>query len=254
MIKNISKKLQKGQPTIGTWLQIPSPDVAEILGRAGYDWVAVDLEHGCFGRQSLPDIFRALELGGTVPLARVARCHPNDIKQALDSGAQGLILPMIETAPQLEKGIASAHYPPHGGRGVGYSRANLFGQNFDNYVSTTGSQVFIVAQIEHIRAVDNLDDILSTDRLDAIMIGPYDLSGSMGITGDFSNPEFKEVMATVLAKARQHNIPSGVHIVQPDEELLTRKIREGYQFIAYGTDAVFLYNGAKCPRMHKTTD
>ena len=247
MIDSILTKLKNGAPTIGTWMQISSPDVAEILGEAGYDWVAVDLEHGGFSMPVLKDIFRALELGGTVPLARVAQCHPKDIKQALDAGAHGIILPMIESKAQLEKSISWAYYPPKGTRGVGYSRANLFGKNFDNYIEKFSSKILVVAQIENINAVHNLDDILSVGDLDAIMVGPYDLSGSMGLTAQFAHPDYLRVLDTILQKAKDNNVPMGLHIVQPDKELLTAKIAEGYQFIAYGIDAVFLYNSTARP-------
>ena len=248
MTNTILKKLKNGEPTIGTWLQIPSPDVAEIIGNAGYDWVVVDLEHGGFSKLVLKDIFRALELNNnTVPLVRVAQTHPKDIKQALDAGAQGVILPMIESKAQLEDGISWSYYPPKGTRGVGYSRANLFGENFDEYIEKFSSKILIVAQIEQINAVTNLDDILSVSDLDAIMVGPYDLSGSMGITGQFDHPDFIKAMDDIFQKARHHAIPMGLHIVQTDKELLKNKIKQGYQFIAYGIDAVFLYNTSKNP-------
>jgi len=247
MINTILKKLKNGEHTIGSWLQISSPDVAEILGNAGYDWVAVDLEHGGFSQSVIKDIFRALELNNTVPIARVAQCSPQNIKEALDAGAQGIILPMIENKEQLENGISWSYYPPKGKRGVGYSRANLFGRNFNEYVESFSSKVFIVAQIEHIDAVENLDDILSVNGLDAIMVGPYDLSGSMGITAQFDHPDFINTMDAIYKKAKQHAIPMGLHIVQPDKKLLKEKIKQGYQFIAYGIDAVFLYNASKNP-------
>ena len=249
MIKTIKDNLKDGKPTIGTWLQISSPDVAEILGKAGYDWVAVDLEHGGFPRSVLKDIFRALELNDTVPLARVAQTHPKDIKQALDAGAQGIILPMIESKAQLEDGISWSYYPPKGTRGVGYCRANLFGENFDEYIKKFSSKVLIVAQIEHINAIANLDDILSVSDLDAIMVGPYDLSGSMGVTGQFDHPDFIRTLDDIFQKARHHAIPMGLHIVQPDKKLLADKIKQGYQLIAYGIDAVFLYNAAQNPKL-----
>ncbi len=247
MITTILAKLQEGAPAIGTWMQISSPDVAEILGDAGYDWVAVDLEHGGFARSVLKDIFRALELKNTVPLARVAQCSQQNIKEALDAGAHGIILPMIENRAQLEKGISWAYYPPEGTRGVGYSRANLFGKNFDEYIEKFTSKVFIVAQIEHINAVKNLDEILSVNNLDAIMVGPYDLSGSMGITAQFEHPDFIRILDEISQKSRKHKIPMGLHIVQPDKMLLQDKIKQGYQFIAYGIDAVFLYNASDNP-------
>lgn len=251
MIKTIRDNLKNGKPTIGSWMQIPNTSVAEIMGHAGYDWVAVDLEHGAFSRQILPDIFRALELGGTLPIARVAQCSPQNIKEALDAGAHGIILPMIESKAQLEDSISWSYYPPKGTRGVGYSRANLFGENFDEYVKKFSSKVLIVAQIEHINAVANLDTILSASDLDAIMVGPYDLSGSMGITAQLSHPEFIKILDDIFQKARHHAIPMGLHIVQPDKELLVDKIKQGYQFIAYGIDAVFLYNASKNPYNHR---
>ena len=247
MTNTILKKLQNGDHTIGTWLQISSPDVAEILGNAGYDWVAVDLEHGGFSRSILKDIFRALELNHTIPIARVAQCSQQNIKEALDAGAQGIILPMIENKSQLEDGISWSYFPPRGTRGVGYSRANLFGKKIDEYVQNFRSKVLIVAQIEHINAVQNLEEILSVKGLDAIMVGPYDLSGSMGITSQFDHPDFISTLDDICKKAKQYSIPMGLHIVQPDEELLEEKIKQGYQFIAYGIDAVFLYNAAQNP-------
>ena len=108
MVSNIRTKLQEGKTTIGSWMQIPNSSMAEIMGQAGYDWVAVDLEHAAFSRHFLGDVFRALELGGTAPFARVARAHHVDIKQALDSGAQGIIFPMIETGEQLVEAISFA--------------------------------------------------------------------------------------------------------------------------------------------------
>ena len=244
MLENIKQKLKSGEPTIGSWMQIPNSSVAEIMGKAGYDWVAVDMEHGHFSNAILPDICRALELGGTVPFCRVAQCGPKEIKQALDAGARGIILPMIETADQLEKGIAWSYYPPQGVRGVGYGRANLFGKEFEKNLKVS-SDICIVAQIEHIRAVENLDLILTVEGLDAIFIGPYDLSGSVDLTGQFEDPRFLDVMDTVDQKAREYHVPMGIHVVQPDENELKKTISKGYQFIAYGIDAVFLVNAAQ---------
>ena len=247
-ISKIKEALKSGQPSIGSWMQIPNTSVAEIMGDAGYDWVAVDLEHGCFSQEILPDVFRALELGGTSPFARVAQSHPTDIKQALDAGAQGLILPMVESKKQLEEAIAWSYYPPRGKRGVGYSRASAFGKKLHSYIQHKSSNIIIVAQIEHIKAVQDLDNILSVELLDAIMVGPYDLSGSMGLTAQFEHPEYLQTVETIVEKAKSYQVPMGLHIVQPDNRLLQEKVRQGYQFIAFGTDAVFLYNAAECPK------
>jgi len=246
-VKDIKKKLKKGYPTIGSWMQLPDTSVAEIMGNSGYDWIAVDLEHGGFSRLILPDIFRSLLIGGTVPFARVAQTNPNDIKQALDAGAQGLILPMIKSGKQLEEAISNALYPPKGNRGIGYCRANLFGKDFDSYFENS-KDILLVAQIEHFQAVSSLDEILSVEGLDAIMVGPYDLSGSMDLTGQFENPQFLETMELIAAKASEYKVPMGAHIVQPDKHILESKVLEGHQFIAYGIDSVFLYNSSEKPK------
>lgn len=230
-------------------MQIPNASVAEIMGKAGYDWVAVDLEHGHFSPQILPDIFRALKLGDTAPFARIAQCDPKDIKQALDAGARGIIIPMVESAAQLQRGIEWAFYPPKGFRGVGYSRANLFGKSFESHLEESLKNTLIVAQIEHIRAVDSLDSILSVEGLDAIMVGPYDLSGSMDLTGRFDEPQFVEVMDLISQKARKHDVPMGLHVVKPVKRELEAAIAGGYQFIAYGIDAVFLWETAERPTL-----
>ena len=242
--------MRDGGATVGTWLQFPSADVAETLGSAGYDWVAVDMEHGAFNRALLPDIFRAVALGGAAPFARLAEAEMRPIKDALDSGAAGLIFPMIESRAQLDRAINWALYPDAGGgRGVGYCRANLYGRDFDAYREGPARDVLLVAQIEHIRAVDALDEILSHPRLDAIMVGPYDLSGSMGLTGQFDHPSFIGAMERISAACARNGMIMGTHVVQPEPERLARCIADGYRFIAYGIDAVFLMRGSARPRL-----
>ena len=132
-IQNIRQRLRSGGHSIGSWIQIPHGSVAEIMGQAGYDWVAVDLEHGSISVQQLPGLFRALELGGTLPLVRLAQGHPKDCKQALDAGAGGVIVPAVESAAQLNQVRDACRWPPTGTRGVGFSRANLFGKHFEAY-------------------------------------------------------------------------------------------------------------------------
>ena len=237
-IHDIRAKLAKDEPTIGTWLQLPSADVAELMARAGYDWVAVDMEHGSFGRTGLPDIFRAIQCGGAAPFARLPIASKTAIKAALEAGAQGLIFPMIESREQLDL---------RENRGVGFCRANAFGRDFDAYMRDTAPRIFLVAQIEHIRAVEELDTILSQPRLDAIMVGPYDLSGSMGLTGQFDHPDFKAVMARIHEACRRHHARMGLHVVQPDPEELRRQVAAGCRFIAYGIDSVFLWQAAARP-------
>jgi 2-dehydro-3-deoxyglucarate aldolase len=248
IIKIIRNKLENNQVSIGTWQQIPHASISEILGQAGYDWVAVDMEHGSISVNQLPDLFRAIELGGTLPLARIAESTPKDCKQALDAGAGGIIAPMIENAEQLKMVRNACCWPPIGTRGVGFSRANLFGYNFDSYKEEAKSPL-LIAQIEHINAIKSLEEILKVEGLDAIIIGPYDLSASMGITGEFDSPEFINIMENIMGLCKKHSIPCGDHIVQPDQKLLEKRAQQGYSFIAFGTDGVFLLNSSQNPNM-----
>ena len=243
-IRLIRQSLQEGKPSIGSWMQIPHPSIAEIMGQAGYDWVAVDMEHGAIAIHQLPDLFRALELGNTLPIARLAHGQPKDCKQALDAGAGGVIVPMVESAAQLTQVRDASCWPPTGTRGMGFSRANLFGKHFDAYIEEAQSPL-LVAMIEHVRAVDNLPEILQVSGLDAIMIGPYDLSASMGLTAKFDSPEFMETMDRIHMLSSRYRIPCGVHVVMPDAAALQQRVTQGYRFIAYSIDAVFLAGAAE---------
>jgi len=228
-------------------MQIPHASVAEIMGQAGYDWVAVDMEHGAIGAHQLPDLFRALELGGTLPMVRVARGDITDCKHALDAGAGGIIVPMVESAAQLEAVRAACQWPPAGTRGVGFSRANLFGKYFEAYREEAQAPL-LVAMIEHVRAVENLESILAVAGLDALLVGPYDLSASMGRTARFDDPAFLAAIARVLESARARGIACGIHVVAPSPAQLDARIAEGYRFLAYSIDAVFLIHSSKRER------
>lgn len=245
-INKIRKKLKENEVSIGSWMQFNSPDVAEIMGQAGYDWIAVDLEHGSISHSNLPNIFRAIELGSTLPIARIAEGTLSNCKQALDAGAGGVIAPMIMEAEQLEKVINWCCWPPKGIRGVGYSRANLYGKHFDSYKKEARIPL-VIAQIEHIKAVDNLESILGVDGLDAIIIGPYDLSASMGLTGELEHPDVIQACKRVIVTSKRMGIPSGLHLVSPDKKKLEYAIKDGYCFIAYSLDGVFLSENAINP-------
>ena len=247
-IKSIRNKLQHGQVSAGTWQQIPHASISEILGQSGYDWVVVDLEHGSISVEQLPNLFRAIELGDTLPLARIAEATAKDCKLALDAGAGGIIVPMIENAEQLVKIRNACCWPPSGTRGVGFSRSNLYGKHFDEY-KAEAQLPLLIAQIEHINAVNNLAEILQVKGLDAIIVGPYDLSASMGLTAEFDNKKFISVINRIITLCKKYNIPCGDHIVHPDPDLLATRIEQGFRFIAYGTDGVFFYTSSISPRL-----
>jgi 2-dehydro-3-deoxyglucarate aldolase len=236
-------RLKQGEAVIGAWMQIPHPSIAEIMGQCGYDWVALDLEHGAMSTHQLPDVLRALELGGALALARLAEGSVLACKQALDAGAAGVIVPMIESAAQLSAVRAACRWPPAGSRGVGFSRANLFGKRFETYMTEAQSPL-LVAMIEHAHAVEALADILAVEGLDAVLVGPYDLSASMGLTGRFDEPRCVRTMEAIKARCAEAQVPCGIHVVTPDPQVLAARLGEGYRFVAYGTDALFLMKGA----------
>ena len=243
---DLRSRLAADTPIVGTWIQIPSADYAEIIGNAGYDWAAVDLEHGAVSRSQLPDIFRALELGGTVPFSRIANPDPSLCQQSLDAGAAGVILPRIEGAKQLESLVSACKWPPDGRRGVGFSRANLYGTFFEQY-KAEAARPFVVAQIESAIAVHSIDEIVQVDGVDAFMIGPYDLSASLGCTGQLTNEIVRSAISTIISSCQRFRKPSGFHVVEPSPKLLSQAVADGHRFIAYGTDAKFFSLGLANP-------
>ncbi len=244
IIKKIRKKLLSNKQSVGSWIQIPDSSIAEIIGQMDFDWVAIDMEHGSISINQLPDIFRALEIGDTLPLVRVAQGKEKDCQQALDAGASGLIIPAVNNAEELKKIINYSKWPPAGKRGVGFSRANIYGLKFENYKLESKAPI-IVAMIEDLEAVNNLESILSVDGLDAIFIGPYDLSASMGIMGEFLNPKFKEISNKILKLSKKYNVSAGIHIVEPTATEVTKITKQGYQFIGCGMDTIMIRNSAK---------
>lgn len=245
-IKHVRTKLKSKQVSMGSWMQIPNSSLAEIMGDAGYDWVAIDLEHGGINHTQLADLFRAIELKQSLSLVRLAEGTTKDCKQALDAGAGGVIVPMVETSEQLRNIKLQCCWPPSGRRGVGFSRANLFGKYFKNYMDEA-QQPLLVAMIETHKGLENLKDILSVEGLDAILVGPYDLSASLGVLGDFDSPKFKSALQEIIKQTQEKNIGLGIHVVQPDPQVLKKRIAEGFNFVAYSIDSVFLVEASQNP-------
>ena len=234
--------LSSGVVSKGGWMQIPSPEIAEILGNSDFEWVTIDLEHGSIDISDLPSIFRALELNDTLPLVRISENNTSQAVRAVEAGAGGIIIPKLEHAGQAEEIYQCINYPPRGKRGVGYNRGNCYGVNFD---SELADEPLIVGIIETKAGVDHLDmtlkgHLLEDNRIDAIIVGPYDLSADLGMTGDFNNPKFKEAIKHIRETCKKRNVGVGYHIVQPNTHELSAKIDEGYTFIPYGCDVTML--------------
>jgi 2-keto-3-deoxy-L-rhamnonate aldolase RhmA len=247
LAEKIKQKLKNKQPSIGTWMTMAHPSIAEILAMSGYEWVVVDTEHSAMDVSEVLHMLIAVKQRGAVPLVRLAGIDPIQAKAVLDSGAAGVIVPMVNTKADAELAVSMTKFPPMGKRGVGLARAQGYGMNFDDYVSRNNEDSLLIVQIEHIDAVNNIDEILSVPGIDGTFIGPYDLSLSLGIPGQLSHPKVTEAKEKVLKAALQKGLIAGVHIVQPataaDE--CSAAIKEGYTFIALGADNLFLRDGAK---------
>lgn len=244
-MNKLKQQLKKGKVSMGAWLQIGHPACAEILASAGYDWVCVDLEHAPIDISMMTNIFTAIERHQCIPIVRVPENDTLWIRRCLDAGAQGIIVPLVNTAEEAEKAVRATKYPPEGIRGIGYCRANKYGADFDAYIKTANQEIAVILQIEHIEAINNLEEILNVKGVDAVFIGPLDLSGSMGITGELENPHFKKALAKFTSLCKKHRIPAGLHIIKHDEKNIKIALKNGYQFIALGLDTVFLRNSAE---------
>jgi len=226
--------------SLGTWLQIGHPAIAEILANVGYDWICVDMEHGTIDLESMTHVFRAIEANGSVPVVRLPKNDPIWISRSLDAGAMGLIIPMVNSVEEIEHVIRCAKYPPRGERGYGYSRANMYGMKFEEYIKSANNEIAIIAQIEHKNGIENLDAIMQVPDLDAVFIGPLDLSGSYGKTGQLDCPEMRDALKRYLDACKKHGKCAGTHIVRSDDDSVKRAIKQGYRLIALGVDGVFL--------------
>lgn len=247
-LQYVRDSLSSGSLSIGTWMQIQSPEIAEILSSNGFDWVAIDLEHGCFSLGQLPNLFRSIELNKVLPLVRLPSHDIIIARQSLDAGAGGIIVPNVTSIQPLLSLCQASRWPPFGSRGVGYCRANLYGRNFDHYLANESQAPLLVAMLEHVDCLSNLDEILSFSHLDAVFIGPYDLSASLGSPGNFQNAAFLNSLQIIEEKSKKFNVPLGFHVVKPDPVLFRSIVDSGYKFIAYSIDSFFL-NELKPPKL-----
>jgi 2-dehydro-3-deoxyglucarate aldolase len=233
-------KLRGGELVIGSWLQFGYPQLAEMMVGAGFDYLVVDMEHGAMGVTGMRDLIQVVQLAGAAPVVRVPANEPHFIKTALDAGAEGIIVPDVRSPEEAKKAASAMFYPPRGTRGVGLSRAQGFGMEFDRYRDELEPQLTLIVQIEHHRAVATADEILAVEGVEGFLIGPYDLSGSLGKPGQFDDPEVKaqlDAVEGVIAKSKK---PGGYHIVQSDHDAMRRRIAAGCRLMAYGTEMVFL--------------
>lgn len=243
MKKNRVKELwREGKAAVGTWLVLGSPITAEIIAHMGFDWVVVDTEHGSIDIGITQSIIQAINITNTVPMVRVPWNDPALIKRALDAGAYGLVIPMVNSREEAIRAVKAARYPPLGIRSYGGPRARLYGGA--DYFEHANEEIALIMQIEHIEAVSRIDEILSVAGVDAFFIGPSDLAISMGLKPgmDQTDPRHVEAVSKVLAAGKKHGIPGGIHVGSP--EAVNERIAQGCQFIGLASDERFLRSAA----------
>ena len=238
------QRLLNGQRLIGGWIQVIHPTAAEIIGRAGFDWVAIDCEHTEATMDQLAQLVRVLERYPTVPMARVRENSTLNIRQALDLGIGGVIVPLVHDRTAAEAAVAAAKYPPKGIRGFAFQRANAFGLDFAEYVARANEDVSVVAMIESRQGVENVREILSVDGIDGVFMGPYDLSGSYGLPGRVDDPVVTGAIERVITAAQDVGKSVGLHQVNPDPAKIKACLERGLNFLAVGMDTVFLRDAA----------
>jgi len=239
----VKAKLRAGEVSVGSWLASGSPLIAEIMAHVGFDWLVVDTEHGAIGIETAQSMLQAISTTETVPLVRVAWNDVALIKRALDIGAYGVVVPMVSTREEALNAVRFSKYPPEGVRGIGGVRRLLYGG--PDYLSHANEEILVIVQIETAEAVENAEEILSVEGIDAFFIGPNDLSASLGLVPRLDNrdPEFVEVVRRVLAAGKRHGVAGGIHCGTP--EAVEECMDWGFQFIALASDLSFLDQAAR---------
>jgi 2-dehydro-3-deoxyglucarate aldolase len=240
--RSFRTRLKNRDLLIGTLITLPAPEIAEILAQAGFDWLFVDLEHSAMEPYHAQAILQAV----AERLACVIRVPLNDeiwIKKALDTGAAGVMVPQVNRADDAVRALRYAKYPPQGTRSVGLSRAQGYGAGLQEYLARANADTAVIIQVEHIEAVDNLAAILEVDGIDAVLVGPYDLSASMGLIGQVEHPQVQAAIEKVRQACLARSMPLG--IFAGAAERAKAYIKAGYSLIAASGDNLMLAESAR---------
>ena len=230
------------QQTIGCWLSLGNAYSAEAMAKMGFDWVCVDLQHGLLDYQDLTYMLPAISNSDATPLVRVPWNEPYEIMKALDAGAYGVIVPMVNTRQEAERAVAACRYPPDGNRSFGPIRAALYG--WRGYAAQANEHIACIAMIETVDGIANLEEIVSTPGLDGVYIGPSDLALALGLppSGDNDIPEHAKTVKTILDACKAHGVAAGIHT--SSLEYTQRYLNAGFNFITLGTDSGFMMRAA----------
>ncbi|UCH16433.1 MAG: 2,4-dihydroxyhept-2-ene-1,7-dioic acid aldolase [Burkholderiales bacterium] len=234
---------QADQTAVNGWLAIPSAFSAEVMAHQGWDSLTIDMQHGVIDYQAMVGMLQAISATPTVPVVRVPWLEPGILMKALDAGAYGLICPMINTREDAQRLVAYTNYAPRGTRSFGPIRALLYGGA--DYPQRANETIVRFAMIETRQALDNLDAILSVEGLDAVYIGPSDLSLSLGCRPVFDDvdPPVAQAIDHILERARAHGVVAGVHNGVP--EVARARAQKGFRFVTLSSDARLMAAGAQ---------
>jgi 2-keto-3-deoxy-L-rhamnonate aldolase RhmA len=242
MKNKLKRDLREGKVRVGTVVTIDSPTVAEILARCGFDWIWIDMEHTPIGFETVQMMLQAMSGYNVTPLVRVAGNDELLVKRVLDVGPHAVVVPFVNTKEDAARAVSYMKYPPEGIRGGGVGRAQGFGLDLEEYLKVANDEVMAIMQIEHINAVNNINEILAVKGVDAVMLGPLDLSGSMGLLGQEDHPDVEAAMQRVLAASKKARIPAGIFVRSPQKA--NERIAQGFQFIVYAFDEDLLISAA----------
>ena len=231
------RRLQSGDLLLGTILTLPSPEIAELLAQASFDWLFVDMEHTSLGVNEVQRILQAA--GRDFPcLVRIPVMDEAWIKKVLEAGPAGIIVPHVNTPEDIQKILRWSQYPPDGSRSVGISRAQGYGLNFQDYMTKANEGLIVVPQVEHIEAVQNLESFVEISGISTLFVGPYDLSGSIGKLGLVTDPEVQGLIQKVQNICSEAGVTTGIFGV--DATAVKPYIEMGYSLVAVGTDTSFI--------------
>jgi 2-dehydro-3-deoxyglucarate aldolase len=232
---------------LGSWINTCSPIVSELMSGLGFDFLTVDVEHSAADVPQVLQMVQGIRAGNPkcLPFVRTQGVEFSFVKRYLDAGAMGIIAPLVNNRAQAEELIRAVRYPPLGDRGVGYCPANQYGRRVREVFEGANEEIYAIVQIEHIQAVENIDEILSVKGVDGVFIGPFDLSASMGLTGQFEHPDYIAARQRILDACRKAGVPAGIHVVEPDPDELEARFSEGFEILAYGLDITMISQVSK---------
>ncbi len=237
----LKQKLRNRQKVFAAWTSLAHPSISEIFSRMGVDFVGIDVEHSSISQEQSQRIIAACQANDTLCLPRIASHNMEMIKRLLDSGADGLIIPTVSTPQQVEKLISWSKYPPLGSRGYGIARGQGYGFDFDEYVTSWNEVSSLIIQIETIAAVENIDKILKYKEIDGVMVGPYDIAGSLGIPGQLEHPQVVEAGKRVIDACSQYGKSCGTQLSDPNMENVEEQFARGYTFVVLASDIFLLW-------------